>query len=478
MAPRYRNIAVIGAGPSGISAVKALHEEKVFEKIRIFERRDKPGGIWHYDPTPDVFPIPQNSPQLRNAIPKKLPQFASPSPEDTTARTGIYDALDSNVGSKAMAFTHRPFPSVNSALSVKQFGHSNPTHPFRTIAGYLEDLFKDYYHLASFNTTVEKVEKQEGKWILTLRQSGHVRNDEPKDYWWQEEFDAVIVASGHYSAPLVPEIPGLENAVSTHPAKFEHSKAYRSQNDYVDQRVVIVGGNVSSADLVVDLHAIVNAPLYLSQRGYNEVLQSAWDLPNVQTKPVISSIQSNSEGVSVKFSDGSEVADLDKIIFATGYKLSYPFLTPDPVTPNNRVAGFYQHVFKIGDPSLALVGQIRAAISFRSYEYQAVAVARYFAGRNAKPLPSPQQQDLWEVERLKYKGPTTLFHEIKPDFKEYFDFLHDFAGPPAKESDANELPAWEDRWAEQAFEVLQLKDKYWKSLKKATDSSSQVKAKL
>jgi hypothetical protein len=35
----------------------------------------------------------------------------------------------------------------------------------------------------------------------------------------------------------------------------------------------------------------------------------------------------------------------------------------------------------------------------------------------------PQEQDLWEVQRLQYKGHTALFHEIKPDFKEYFDFL-------------------------------------------------------
>ncbi|OOQ89308.1 putative dimethylaniline monooxygenase [Penicillium brasilianum] len=478
MAPRYRNIAVIGAGPSGISAVKALHEEKIFERIRLFERRDKPGGIWHYDSIPDLFPTPRNSGETRNGIPKKLPQFTSPRPEDTTARTGIYDSLDSNVGSKAMAFTHKPFPKINSALSVKQFGHSNPTHPFRVIAGYLEDLFRDYHHLASFNTTVEKTEKQDGKWILTLRQSGHIRDNEPSDYWWQEEFDAVIVASGHYSVPLVPDIPGLDVAFEAHPGKFEHSKSYRSQNDYVDQKVVVVGGNISSADLVVDLHAIVKGPLYLSQRGHNEVLQSVWDLPNVQTKPVISSIERTSQGVNVAFSDGTKVADVDKVIFATGYRLSYPFLTPDPVTPNNRVAGFYQHIFKIGDPSLALVGQIRAAISFRAYEYQAVAVARYFAGRNGQPLPSPQEQDLWEIERLKYKGPTALFHEIKPDFKEYFDFLHDLAGPPAENSDAYELPVWEDRWAEQAFEVLQLKDKYWKSLKKIADISSQTKAKL
>lgn len=477
MGPRYREIAVIGAGPSGISAIKALHEENIFERIRLFERRDRPGGTWIYDRIPDVFPDPKDS-KKRNELPGSLPQFKPPSPEDTTARTAVYDTLDSNVGAKAMEFTHTPFPVVNSATSIKQFGNSNPTRPFRVVAEYLEDLFKTYHHLASFNTTVEKVEKHGQQWALTLRQSGHIHESQQSDYWWQEHFDAVIVATGHYSVPLVPDIPGLDQALSSHPAAFEHSKAFRSHNDYVAKNVIVVGGNVSSADLVADLHAIVNGPLYLSQRGHNEALQSAWDLPNVQLKPTISRFDTSPQGITVNFSDGTTLENIDKIIFATGYKLSYSFLTPDPVTPNNRASGFYQHIFKIGDPSLALVGQARAAISFRVYEYQAVAVARYFAGRNAKPLPSPQEQDLWEVERLKYKGPTDLFHEIKPDFSDYFAFLRDLAGPPAPGSGGYELPPWDDRWAEQAFEILQLKDTYWRSLRRAAEGEDRSMAKL
>jgi cation diffusion facilitator CzcD-associated flavoprotein CzcO len=41
-----KTVAVIGAGPSGLSAVKALDEEKVFDTIRVFERRDRVGGTW------------------------------------------------------------------------------------------------------------------------------------------------------------------------------------------------------------------------------------------------------------------------------------------------------------------------------------------------------------------------------------------------------------------------------------------------
>lgn len=46
MAPRYRRVAVIGTGPSGLAAVHALSQEGNFDTIRVFERRDRVGGLW------------------------------------------------------------------------------------------------------------------------------------------------------------------------------------------------------------------------------------------------------------------------------------------------------------------------------------------------------------------------------------------------------------------------------------------------
>lgn len=246
--------------------------------------------------------------------------------------------------------------------------------------------------------------------------------------------------------------------------------------------MIVVGGSVSAADLVDDLHRIVKGPLILSQRGFNEVLDKAWNLPNVIRKPQIKRVSPHFGGF-IEFEDGSIERDFDKVIFATGYKLSYSFLPGNPVTPQNRLSGFYQHIFKIGDPTLAIVGQVcarsikdfrfengeliskkvKAAVSFRVYEYQAVAVARYLAGRS-RPLPGTQEQHEWERKRLEYKGNTNRFHEIRPDFAEYFNWLRDFAGPPAKGTDAYELPEWDDEWAALGFEILQLKDKYWESI--------------
>lgn len=42
----YKRVTVIGAGPSGLAAVRALSDENAFDTIRVFERRDRVGGIW------------------------------------------------------------------------------------------------------------------------------------------------------------------------------------------------------------------------------------------------------------------------------------------------------------------------------------------------------------------------------------------------------------------------------------------------
>lgn len=45
MAP-IKSVAIIGAGPAGAIAVDALAQEKAFDVIKVFERREKAGGCW------------------------------------------------------------------------------------------------------------------------------------------------------------------------------------------------------------------------------------------------------------------------------------------------------------------------------------------------------------------------------------------------------------------------------------------------
>lgn len=41
-----KRVAVIGLGPGGSIAIDALAQEKAFDTIRVFERREAPGGCW------------------------------------------------------------------------------------------------------------------------------------------------------------------------------------------------------------------------------------------------------------------------------------------------------------------------------------------------------------------------------------------------------------------------------------------------
>jgi cation diffusion facilitator CzcD-associated flavoprotein CzcO len=233
MPPRYSNIAVIGAGPSGISAIKALSEEKIFENIRLFERRNTVGGTWLYDEDPEPFSPSSDQPQYEP--PANLPSSAPPLPENLTSRTGVYPALDSNVGAEVMSFTYKPFPIGESAASIHRLGPQNSTKPWRVVAGYLEEIAEPYTNLISLNTHVESVRKLGSKWILTLRKTGHNIKREIRDFWWQESFDAVIAATGHYSVPQIPHISGLAETSKALPGAFEHSKAYRRPDHYVNK---------------------------------------------------------------------------------------------------------------------------------------------------------------------------------------------------------------------------------------------------
>jgi len=47
-----------------------------------------------------------------------------------------------------------------------------------------------------------------------------------------EDFDAVINASGHYTVPYVPHTQGLAEFAAAYPGSVLHSKAYRGRDKY------------------------------------------------------------------------------------------------------------------------------------------------------------------------------------------------------------------------------------------------------
>lgn len=84
-----------------------------------------------------------------------------------------------------------------------------PFPPHHVPRQYVESYFSHHKadELLSLNTTVEDITKlrpssdlELERWRLTLRKYDPARH---VDVWWEEVFDAVILANGHYSVPYV-----------------------------------------------------------------------------------------------------------------------------------------------------------------------------------------------------------------------------------------------------------------------------------
>ncbi|XXH05737.1 hypothetical protein Hte_012173 [Hypoxylon texense] len=432
---RVRSVAVVGAGAAGAITAAALKAENYFERIQVFERREAAGGTWIFDPDPKpslaIRPgrlPPDVDPPLE--IPKELPQVTAPNQQERFSKTPIYNSLTTNVPDIAMCFSDRRFA----------YGPFAPHHVPRQ---YVENYFSHHKtdDLLVLNTTVEDIVKlqdppsfpssssqnQSGgreRWQLTLRQYDPARH---VDVWWQETFDAVILANGHYSVPYIPHVPGLEEYAQKFPGRVMHSKYYRSPLPFAGQRVLVVGNSASGHDLAAELASTASPPVLQSRRR-----PSRWDgdapPPGIAWKPAVRSYLASGR---IEFADGTYADGVDAVVYCTGYAASFPFWDAGKGANGGplwdygagRLARAYWHTFFRDHATLGIVGLPRA-LTFRSFEYQAVALARLFSGRNAAPLPPDEEQGKWERDRLdlvRRRG--TKFHDVQWETGETFEWL-------------------------------------------------------
>ncbi|MGL6161289.1 flavin-containing monooxygenase [Microbulbifer sp.] len=203
-------VAVIGAGLSGIAAIKQLTDEG--HDVVCFERLDNLGGVF--------------------------------------SRNEIYDDLHLTISNYFMAYSD----DVPSNERLK----------FWSKAEYREYL----------NSYVEKFNLEEK--IKYSTEVTSVRQTPGADSWEVEvscngemerlEFDSVVVCSGHFQRPKIPEIEGLESFKGD----VVHSKFYRDKNFYEGKRVLCVGMGESSADITSEISSVAKKCI-LSLRRYHAV---------------------------------------------------------------------------------------------------------------------------------------------------------------------------------------------------------------
>jgi hypothetical protein len=418
---RNARVAVIGAGPSGITAAKHVLQAGVTNLV-VFEKNDQVGGNWVYS--------------------------------DDVGHSSVYETAHIISSKHLSQYADYPMPD------------DYPDYPNHAL---LKDYFQGYARdfgimpYIRFNTGVERVDKLEGeRWRLTL------------DDGTTEDFDHLLVANGHHWNPRYPDFEG------DFAGEYTHSHHYRTHLPYKDKRVLVIGGGNSACDVAVDIsrHAsftaiswrrgyyvvpkfvfgnppdVVNAKLAWLPRAIRKRLNKlTWrivvgdntryglqepDHDLLDAHPVVNSELlyklrhgdiaprvnvARYEGNTVHFVDGTH-DDYDVVICATGYKITFPFFDEDFIDFSEGDVPLYLRVFPEAHPSLYFIGLVQPqGCIWPLAEAQSQIVANHIIGNYQRPADIGQRiRD--EVDAINRRYVKAARHTIEVEYHEYIHRLH------------------------------------------------------
>lgn len=336
----------------------------------------------------------------------------------------MYEDLETNIPHFLMQFSDSP------GLTQHQLCPSR-----EATLQYLREYANDVNHLVKFHTQVTEVQQRnDGHESWSVRYKDLMSNEAAEGI-----YDAIVVASGHYSIPYIPDIPGIREFNRQFPGTISHSKFYQRPQDFLDKKVLIVGYAASGQDIAAQISKCSQSPLIISQRSS---LRANQDTVSTKFLPeIVEFLLSSSQKRAVRFRNGHIETNLDALIFCTGYLYSYPFLSaihPPFIGTGERVQHLYQHIFSIDHPSIAFVGLPKPILPFPTCEAQAAIIARVWSGRIELPSASIMRE--WENAVLIGQGAGKKFHDVTfPKDVNYYNALVEWS-LQAKNSYRGKLP--------------------------------------
>ncbi|KAK7095176.1 flavin-containing monooxygenase 5-like [Littorina saxatilis] len=441
-----KRVAVIGAGASGLAAIKSCVDEGL--QPVCFERVDEVGGLWYY--TDHVRP----------------------------GQGCVMKSTTMNTCKEMMCFSDfPPAPELPNFMNQKQ------------VWTYF-NKYKEHFDLQKyihFNTEVVSVSQandfdQSGCWTIKTR--NHMTGKDTTNI-----FDGVLVCTGHHAEKHSPKFPGLESFEG----EVVHSHDYKERRRLEGKKVLIIGIGNSGGDLAVELAPVCKV-LISTRRGtwirtrvtgkglpMDMVNTNRWKktmrslLPTsfyasyvakklnqridhdlCSLRPVHSpfdqvcmvnddlgtriscgsvTVKTNVQRVTsraVEFADGSVEDDVDVIILATGYVFGFPFIDTSILDVQENKIELYKFVFPpdLAHPTLAIIGCIQPLGAIMPISEMQ---SRLAAGVIKGSLTLPSRDDMWsdvrrKQEELKRQYVESQRHTIMVDFLPFMDELAELVG--------------------------------------------------
>jgi trimethylamine monooxygenase len=348
-------VAVIGAGPSGLAALRAFESARrkgaEIPEVICYEKQSDYGGLWNYT--------------WRTG----LDEFGEP------VHGGMYRYLWSNGPKECLEFADYGFE--------EHFGRPIPSYPPRAV---LHDYIKGRIEKSGVVPYIKL--NTPARWISYNDDTGKFTvavKDLKSDTSSASEFDYVIVASGHFSTPNVPEFEGIK----TFPGRVMHAHDFRSADEFADKRVLCVGSSYSSEDIGIQCYKYGAKSVTFSYR--TKPMGFTWP-ENLKEVPLLTKV----EGSRVTFKDGTS-EDFDAIVLCTGYLHHFPFLEDSlRLKTRNRLypPNLYKGVFWWGNPKLMYIGMQDQYYTFNMFDAQAWYARDVILGRITLPSLTEQAADM------------------------------------------------------------------------------------
>ena len=420
-----QRVCIIGAGCSGFTTAKRLRDFGI--AYDQFEASDNIGGNWYF--------------------------------KNPNGMSACYQSLHIDTSKYRLAFEDYPVPD-----DWPDFPHHSQ----------LFDYFNDYVNhfglreAIQFNTRVEDARRDDDDiWHVTLS-TGETR-----------QYDALVVANGHHWDAKIPteygdHFDGIQM----------HSHSYNSPfepHDLRGKNILVVGVGNSAMDIAseVSQRPIANKcfvsarrgvwvlPKYLNGEPADKAVMPAWmpdkigrwlgqkaieraigkmenyGLPkpdhkvltahpsvsgefltrlgcgDISVKPGLRKL----DGDGVVFEDGTREV-IDTIIWATGYRIRFPFLNQNALAVENNKFPLYHRMIKPGWRNLFFVGLAQPLPTLVNLaEQQSKFIAAVLSGRLELPDDAAMEAQIIKDEQ-KYLGHyyDSERHTIQIDFNQY---VHD-----------------------------------------------------